>query len=80
MSGGRTQTMMEVWPIARHITEFSKKIKAESMSHFIAPSIFSDSEKQIKYVKDTEGLNIRPKSIDDFIIFLETSEKLFEMN
>jgi len=80
MSGGRTQTMMEVWPIARHLTEFSKKIKAESMCHFIAPSIFTDSEKQIKYVKDTEGLNIRPRTIDDFIIFLETSEKLFEMN
>lgn len=78
MSGGRTQTMMEVWPIARHLTEFSKKIEANSMCHFIAPSIYVDSEKQIKYVKDTEGLNIKPRSIDDFIIFLETSEKLFE--
>ena len=80
MSGGRTQTMMEVWPIARHLTKFSKKVKAESMCHFIAPSIYTDSEKQIKYVKDTEGLNIRPRTIDDFISFLETNERLFEMN
>lgn len=80
MSGGRTQTMMEVWPIARHLTEFSKKVKAESMCHFIAPSIYVDSEKQIKYVKDTENLNIKPRTIDDFITFLETNERLYEMN
>ena len=80
MSGGRTQTMMEVWPIARHLTEFSKKVNAKSMCHFIAPSIYVDSEKQIKYVKDTEGLNIMPRTIDDFIGFLETNERLFEMN
>lgn len=80
MSGGRTQTMMEVWPIARHLEEFSKKVNADSMCHFIAPSIYVDSEKQIKYVKDTENLNIKPRTIDDFITFLETNEKLFEMN
>lgn len=80
MSGGRTQTMMEVWPIARHLTEFSKKVNANSMCHFIAPNIYVDSEKQIKYVKDTEGLNIKPRTIDDFIIFLETNERLYEKN
>jgi len=80
MSGGRTQTMMEVWPISRHLTEFSKKVKEKTMCHFIAPSIYVDSEKQIKYVKDTEELNIKPRSIEQFIGFLETNEKLFEMN
>ena len=50
------------------------------MCHFIAPSIYVDSEKQIKYVKDSENLNIKPRTIDDFITFLETNEKLFEMN
>ena len=50
------------------------------MCHFIAPNIYVDSEKQIKYVKDTEGLNIKPRTIDDFISFLETNERLFEMN
>lgn len=80
MSGGRTQTMMEVWPIARHLEEFSKKVNASSMCHFIAPSIYTDSEKQIKYVKDTENLNIKPRTIDDFITFLETNKRLFEMN
>lgn len=80
MSGGRTQTMMEVWPISRHLTEFSKKVKQNSMCHFIAPSIYIDSEKQIKYVKDTEDLNIKPRTIEEFIGFLETNKTLFELN
>ena len=80
MSGGRTQTMMEVWPIARHLKEFSKKVKANSMCHFIAPSIYVDSEKQIKYLKDTDGLNIQPRTIEDFINFLEVNENLFEIS
>jgi hypothetical protein len=80
MSGGRTQTMMEVWPISRHLTEFSKKVKLNSMCHFIAPSIYVDSKKQIKYVKDTEDLNIKPRTIEEFIGFLETNKTLFELN
>jgi hypothetical protein len=80
MSGGRTQTMMEVWPISRHLTEFSKKVKQNSMCHFIAPSIYIDSKKQIKYVKDTEDLNIKPRTIEEFIGFLETNKTLFELN
>jgi len=78
MSGGRTQTMMEVWPIARHLVEFDKKVDKKSMCHFVAPNIYVDSEKQIKYVKDTEGLNIKARSIEDFIDYIETSSKLFE--
>ena len=35
MSEGRTQTVMEVWPIARHLQEFGKKTK-NSMCYFQA--------------------------------------------
>jgi hypothetical protein len=80
MSGGRTQTMMEVWPIERHLEEFDKKIKAKSMCHFIAPSIYADSKRQIKYVKDDKDLRIEPRSVDEFITFIETNDKLFEWN
>ncbi len=80
MSGGRTQTMMEVWPIERHLEEFDKKIKGKSMCHFVAPSIYADSQRQIKYVKDDKGLRIKPRSIDEFITFIETNDKLFEWN
>lgn len=80
MSGGRTQTMMEVWPIKRHLEEFDKKINARSMCHFVAPNIYIDSQEQISYVKDKNGLRIEPRSIDEFITFIETNDKLFEWN
>lgn len=76
MSEGRTQTMMEVWPISRHLAEFSKKAK-KSMCYFVAPSIFSDSVKQIQYVKQTENLFISPKTIDEFLEHLESNTALY---
>jgi len=76
MSEGRTQTMMEIWPISRHLLKFGKKSK-NSMCYFVAPSIFSDSEKQIKYVKKEENLSIYPKTIAQFIVHLEKSSKLY---
>ena len=80
MSGGRTQTMMEVWPIKRHLKTFSEKLETQSMCHFIAPSIFEDSIRQIEYIKYTSGLNIKARSIDEFVDYLETSNKLYELN
>lgn len=76
MSEGRTQTAMEVWPISRHLTEFGKKIK-NSMCYFVAPSIFSDSVKQIEYVKQTENLFISPKTIEEFLEYLDNNNALY---
>lgn len=76
MSEGRTQTMMEVWPISRHLEEFSKKAQ-NSMCYFVAPSIFSDSIKQIAYVKQTENLFVAPKTIEEFIGHLENNNALY---
>lgn len=76
MSEGRTQTVMEVWPISRHLAEFSKKAK-NSMCYFVAPTIFSDSMKQIKYVKQTENLFIFPKTIEEFLEHLENNKVLY---
>ncbi len=76
MSEGRTQTVMEVWPISRHLAEFSKKAES-SMCYFVAPSIFSDSAKQIDYVKKTENLFISPKTIEEFLEHLENNAVLY---
>ena len=76
MSEGRTQTIMEVWPIERHLLEFKKKRK-NSVCFFIAPSIFSDSYSQAEWLKDQKQLFIYPKKIEDFIEHLEKSEKLY---
>ena len=80
MSEGRTQTMLEVWPIERHLETFSEKVSRNSMCHFIAPTIFADTERQIEYVRDTKGLIIKARSIDDFLEYLETNDNLYEIN
>lgn len=76
MSEGRAQTVAEIWPIARHLEEFCKKAE-NSMCYFIAPSIFTDSLRQISYVRDTENLLICPKTIEEFISYLESSPVLY---
>ncbi|NQT11061.1 MAG: AlwI family type II restriction endonuclease [Desulfobacteraceae bacterium] len=78
MSEGRTQTMMEVWPISRHLAEFGKKTE-NSMCYFVAPSMFSDSVKQIEYVKQTQNLFISPKTIEEFLEHLDSSNILYTL-
>jgi hypothetical protein len=76
MSEGRTQTVMEVWPIARHLEEFRRSIK-NSMCYFVAPSIFKDSERQIKFVKEKDNLDIFPKTIEEFLKYIDERELLY---
>jgi hypothetical protein len=77
MSEGRTQTVMEVWPIARHLEEFAKDIKENSMCYFIAPTIFKDSARQIQYLKEKDNLYILPKTIEEFIRHLDKEDALY---
>lgn len=76
MSEGRIQTVMEVWPIARHLQEFRKKTK-NSMCYFIAPSIFNDSVRQIEYVKEKDNISIYPKTIKEFLEHLDKNTVLY---
>ena len=78
MATGRTQTMMEVWPIERHLDDFQRERKAQCI--FVAPSIFSDSQRQIEFVEyKTHGeKKIRAFAIDDLIIFLEHTPSLYD--
>lgn len=78
MAEGRTQTMMEVWPISRHLEVFSQKYNLDSQCVFIAPSIFRDSEKQISYTKYIDNLHIRPFKIDEFVNYLESTSNLYQ--
>ena len=77
MAQGRTQTIMEVWPIERHLEEFIRKYNLSSQCLFVAPTIFNDTERQIKFVKADKGLTIRPLKIKDFINYLENSKTLY---
>lgn len=78
MAQGRTQTIMEVWPIERHLTDFQKKQTSQCV--FIAPSIYADSKRQIQFVEySSEGKKkIRPYNICELIEYLEKSNSLYE--
>ena len=78
MAMGRTQTMMEVWPIERHLADFQKHQKSQCI--FVAPSIFSDSERQIQFITfNSKGeKKIRPYDIEHLLVYLENSPSLFE--
>lgn len=78
MAEGRQQTMMEVWPIDRHLSDFKQKYTEQSQCIFVAPTIFSDTIKQIAWLKDQpEHSIIRPYKIEEFTAFLEQTSRLY---
>ena len=77
MSEGRTQTMMEIWPIERHLTSFIEENKISAQCVFIAPTIYSDSKRQIEFVKYSNKLCIRDYAIDDWTEYLENKKTLY---
>lgn len=81
MAEGRQQTMMEVWPISRHLEEFKDKYEFEdSQCVFVAPSIFADTKDQIDWAKDRKQVVIRPYKIVDFISYLDSATSLYCTN
>ena len=78
MAVGRTQTMMEVWPIERHLIDFQKQQKSQCI--FVAPSIYQDSERQIQFIAFTSNNEriIRPYTIDNLILYLEQNQLLYD--
>lgn len=77
MSEGRTQTIMEIWPIERHLTSFIEENKISAQCVFIAPTIYSDSKRQIEFVKYSNKLCIRDYAIDDWTEYLENKKTLY---
>lgn len=77
MAQGRTQTIMEIWPITRHLQSFTEEHKCDSQCIFIAPSIFTDSKMQIDFANATMHLRIRPYAIDNFVLFLNEAQHLY---
>lgn len=77
MSGGRAQTLMEVWPIARHLEQFNERVENRGMCYFVAPSIFIDSERQIQFAQKEYGLHIVAKTLKEFLQYIEKRSKLY---
>ena len=81
MAEGRQQTIMEAWPIARHLDEFKEKYQFDdSQCVFVAPSIFEDTKNQIDWAKDRKQIVIRPYKIVDFINYLDSATTLYCAN
>lgn len=78
MANGRQQTVMEVWPIDRHLAEYKEKVNDNAQCVFVAPSIFADSIMQIDFVKEKYARVIRPYPIPDFLAFLEQATTLYQ--
>ena len=76
MLQGAAQTKMEVYPIARHLSKFKEKIEV-AICYFVAPSIFIDSTRKITFLRSDEKLFIYPKTIKEFVIYLERSKNFF---
>lgn len=76
MARGRTQTVMEVWPIARHLENFSNKAD-NPICYFIAPHIYIDSKRQIDYVRKVEEIPIIPRTINEFLEYIESSDVFY---
>ena len=81
MAEGRQQTIMEAWPIARHLNEFKAKYEfGDSQCIFVAPSIFEDTKDQMDWAKDRKQIVIRPYKIEDFIEYLDSAATLYYVN
>lgn len=78
MAEGRQQTMMEIWPIERHLIAFIDEHELPSQCIFIAPTIYADSKRQIDYVKFTNRLTIRDYKIDEWSEYLENENTLYQ--
>jgi hypothetical protein len=75
---GRQQTVAEIWPIERHLSDFIAELP-NSNCCFIAPTIYSDSQRQIDFVKYSKNLTIKPFSINDFVDRLESESTLYNI-
>ena len=77
MAEGRQQTMMEVWPIDRHLIDFKDKYMQASQAIFVAPTIYYDSQRQIDWLRSDNNSIIRPYKIAEFVQYLELSSYLY---
>lgn len=57
MAEGRQQTMMEIWPIARHLQEFSHANNINCQCVFIAPTIYTDSQNKLTMQRSVRELS-----------------------
>lgn len=70
MSKGRVQTIMEGWPIKRHLEDFATKVSNASCV-FVAPEVYKDTKDQLAWTYDKTNLYTASFSIKEFVEELE---------
>ena len=76
---GTQQYMKEIPSIARHLEERINSGQ-DAISLFVAPLIFIDSSRWVEFIEHKEGLKIYAFSIKEFILNLETKDRLYIKN
>ena len=77
---GRAQVNNELLPISRHLKdEMSKNIDKQNFAIFVAPKIFDDSKRYVKFIKYDENLDIINLDIENFIIKLQKRSEILDL-
>ena len=78
----RSQSTNEMIPIERHLIEniSNSDNDKEKFSIFIAPIIHDDAKRYAKFAKFSNKINISYYAINDFIVKVESSSKLSNLN
>ncbi len=78
----RSQSALEMIPIARHLKELIKNSAdtKEKFSVFAAPNTHDDAKEYAKFAPFKDNINIRYYAINDFIKKAENSAELLQLN
>ncbi len=78
----RSQSTLEMIPIARHLKELIKNSTdiREKFSVFVAPNTHDDAKEYAKFAQFKDNINICCYAINDFIKKVENSAELLQLN
>lgn len=77
MAEGRSQTVMEGWPVKRHLEEF-KESYPEAGCVFVAPKIYADTKDQFEWAYERNHLYTASFTIKEFIAELDAEKTEFK--
>ncbi len=78
----KSQSALEMIPIARHLKELIKNSAdiREKFSVFVAPNTRDDAKEYAKFAPFKDNINIRYYAINDFIKKAENRTELLQLN
>ncbi len=77
MSEGRTQVVMEGWPVKRHLEAF-KAAHSDAGCVFVAPTLYADTKDQFEWTYERKKLYTAPFTIKEFVEELDTEKEILQ--